>query len=107
MLIFRKKIADISKIKRALVLNERCSETIYVYMCVYLRTKFQVSSTVLRSFRKGGNPPTPRAPPSHFKTNPKSPPNLGVKRNSVKILEDAKGFIFQKVLRELMKYGLL
>ena len=38
---------------------------------MYLRAKFKVSSTVLRSFREGGNPLP------HLK---KSPPRLGLKR---------------------------
>ena len=52
MLIFCKKIADISKIKKVLVLKIMFSKTTY-YMCVYLRTKFQVSSMTLTDFRPG------------------------------------------------------
>ena len=44
------KNADISKIKKTLVLKGIFSETTYV--CV--RTKFQVSSVILTSFRQGG-----------------------------------------------------
>ena len=56
MLIFSKKNADISKIKRALVLKG-----MKLHMCVYLRAKFQVSSIILTSFRQGGSftPPPP------------------------------------------------
>ena len=47
-------------------------------MCVYLCTKFQVSSLVLMSFRQGGNftpplPPTSKQPPkkpTQIKVNP-------------------------------------
>ena len=48
MLIFSKKNADVSKIKRALVLKG-----MKLHMCVYLRAKFQVSSIILTSFRQG------------------------------------------------------
>ena len=44
-------------------------------MCVYLHTKFQVSSVILISFRQGGlfyPPPTP-------KQNPKKPTLIRVK----------------------------
>ena len=56
MLIFSKKNADVSKIKRALVLKG-----MKLHMCVYLRAKFQVSSIILTSFRQGGSftPPPP------------------------------------------------
>ena len=37
------------------------------YMCVYMCTKFQVSSIILTSFRQGANF-TP--PPPHGKANP-------------------------------------
>ena len=50
MLIFFKKIADISKVKKALVLKDIFSET--TYACV-LRTKFQVSNIIVSSFRQG------------------------------------------------------
>ena len=44
-------------------------------MCVYLRTKFQVSSIILTSFRQGGVilPPQPQNEPL------KGPPTLGSK----------------------------
>ena len=43
-----------------------------LHMCVHLRTKFQVSSTILTSFRQGVNftPPSPQNEPL------KSPPRL-------------------------------
>ena len=44
MLIFLQKNADISKFKSALALKGIFSET--TYMCVYLFTKFQVSSKI-------------------------------------------------------------
>ena len=47
---FFSKKADISKTKRALVLKV-CFLKLYVY--VYLRAKFQVSSIILTSFRRG------------------------------------------------------
>ena len=54
----KKKNADISKTKGALVLK---LYFLKLDMCVYLRTKFQVSSVILTSFRQGwgvgGNPP--------------------------------------------------
>ena len=56
---FLQKDADISKTKRVLVLKVIFSETIYV--CVNLRTKFQVSTIIITSFRQGGGgvfPPT-------------------------------------------------
>ena len=45
---FLEKNADISKIKRTLVLKVIFSRT----TCVYLRIKFQVSSLILTIFRK-------------------------------------------------------
>ena len=49
-------------------------------MRVYLRTKFQVSSVILTSFRQGVNlPPTP--PPQNKPL--KSPPRLVLKKRSV------------------------
>ena len=44
------KNADISKIKRALVLKV-CF--LKLRMCMYIRTKFQVSNIILTSFRWG------------------------------------------------------
>ena len=58
-------------------------------MCVYLRTKFQVSSIVLTSFkwgRDGGDNFTPPPPPTHTLTHthtskqtPKKPTQIRVK----------------------------
>ena len=52
--IFAKKNADISKLKRVLVLKGVFSETAYLCLLirVYLYTKFQVSSIILMSFRQ-------------------------------------------------------
>ena len=47
---FAKKNADISKIKRVLVLKVYFLK---LQMCVYLHTKFQVSSIIPTSFRPG------------------------------------------------------
>ena len=44
-------------------------------MCVYLRTKFQVSSIILTSFRRGNFTPSP---PQNETL--KSPPKLGLRR---------------------------
>ena len=79
MLIFCKKNADslqknadISKIKRALVPH---GIFLKLHMCVYLRTKFQVSSIILRSFRQGVIlPPLP----AQYELL-RSPPRLGLK----------------------------
>ena len=64
--LFLQKNADISKIKRALVLK------IYLlkHMCVYLRAKSEVSSIILTSFRQGEGV---------SKTNPKKPTRIRVK----------------------------
>ena len=59
--------------KRVLVLNGMLSETTYV--CVYLRTKFQVSSIILTGFKKGGKRGGSFTPQ---KKTPKSPPRLGL-----------------------------
>ena len=59
------EIADIIKIKRFLVLTHIFFKT--TYMCVYLRTKFQVSSIILTSFKRGVIL-TPTSP--HCQTNP-------------------------------------
>ena len=63
MLILCKKNAGIGKLNGALVLKGIFSETTYVY--VYLRTKFQVSSIILTSFRQGVilPPPTTKGTP--------------------------------------------
>ena len=53
MLIFSKKNTDISKIKVVLVVKSIFSEFLKLRMYVYLRTKFQLSSIVLTSFRLG------------------------------------------------------
>ena len=51
------KYAEISKIKRALPLKSKFSETSYFYT-VYLRAKVEVSRIILTSFRQGlGVPP--------------------------------------------------
>ena len=42
-----------SKIKEVLVLKAEFPETAYLHICVYLHTKFQVSSIILTSFRQG------------------------------------------------------
>ena len=68
MLIFCKKNADISKIKRTLVLKGIFSETIYV--CVHLCAEFQVSTLILTS---NFTPQQPQNGPL------KSPPRLGLK----------------------------
>ena len=72
MLMFCKNDANISKTKEVLVLKGIFSKPKYV--CVYLRTKFQVSSIILTSFRQGEGfyPPTPQNEPL------KSPPRLGL-----------------------------
>ena len=57
IIIFCKKNADICKIKRILVLKGIFSEIMYV--CVYLRIKFQVSGIILTSFRQKYPPPPP------------------------------------------------
>ena len=44
-----------------------------LHMCVYLHTKFEVSSLILRSFRRGNFIPPPE------KEHLKSPPRLGLK----------------------------
>ena len=44
-----------------------------LHMCAYLRTKFQVSSLILKSFRRGNFIPPPE------KEHLKSPPRLGLK----------------------------
>ena len=50
-------------------------------MCVYLRTKFEVSSIILARFRQGGGVVTP-PPPTHTHTPQneplKNPPRLGL-----------------------------
>ena len=51
MLTFLQKNADISKIVRGLVLGK--VNILKLHIGVYLRTKFQVSSIVLTSFRQG------------------------------------------------------
>ena len=81
------KNADISKIKRALVLKGMFSETIYV--CVYLCAKFEVSSIILTSFRQGGNftPLPPQNEPL------KSPPRLGLKPFLAKLLGNTSLYI--------------
>ena len=56
----KQKHADISKINRILVLKGVFSEAKYI---VYFCAKFQVSSAILTSFRKGG------VIPPHLKTN--------------------------------------
>ena len=72
MLIFCKKNADISKIKKALGLKSIFCET--KYGCV-LRTKFQVSSIILTSFRQGVFLPPPPSPESE---SLQSPATLGL-----------------------------
>ena len=75
---FLQKNTDISKITRTLVLKGNFLKLI---LCVYLRTKFQVSSIILTSFRSGGhfNPPPPPLPPTPQNGPRKSPPRLGLK----------------------------
>ena len=52
MMIFLQKITDISKIKKeALGTKSLCF--LKLHMCVYLRTKFQLFSIILTSFRQG------------------------------------------------------
>ena len=58
-------------------------------MCVYLRTKFQVSSTILTSFRLGGGggvilPPSPQNEPL------KSPPRLELNEKKINFSHDSK-----------------
>ena len=66
MLTFFKENAEISRIKRVLALRGIFSETKYVCVCVcVLRTKFQVSSIILTSFRDGVILTS-----SHLKTDP-------------------------------------
>ena len=67
MLIFLQKNADIIKVNRAMVLKGIFSETTYacvLMMCMYVCTKFEVSSSVLTSFRRGGDNSI------HLKINP-------------------------------------
>ena len=74
---FFAKIADISKLKRALYWKV-CFRKLH--MCVYVRTKFQVSSIILTSFREGEfyHPPPPHPPPPQ--NGPlRSPSGLGLK----------------------------
>ena len=47
MLNFLQKIADISKLKKVVALKGQFSE---IDICVYLPTKFQISSIILTSF---------------------------------------------------------
>ena len=51
-------------------------------MCVYFRTKFQISSTILTSFKQGGGghkfTPGTRPPPPPQNEPQKSPPRLGL-----------------------------
>ena len=49
---FLQKNADISKIKRDLVLNIDLVYFLKLHMDVYLRATFEVSSLILTSFRK-------------------------------------------------------
>ena len=78
MQIFLQKNADISKIKRALTLKGIFFETTYV--CV-LRTKFQVCSIILTSFRQGVILPSPslQSPPPPQNEPLKSIPRLGLR----------------------------
>ena len=48
-------------------------------MCVYLRTKFQVSSIILMSFKRGGGSKTP-------KRTPKKPTLIRVKKDLMRII---------------------
>ena len=45
-------------------------------MCVYLPTKFQVSSVILKRFKQGGALP----PPPTAKRTPKKPPKVELRR---------------------------
>ena len=72
MLIFLQKNADISKTKGVLVLKCIFFETTYV---LYLRTKFEVWSIILKSFRRVVILPPP--PPQNEPL--KSPTRLGLK----------------------------
>ena len=74
MLIFGKKMLTSAKLRKPWY------QKIYflkLYMCVYLRTKFQVSSIIITSFRQGeggwGVLPPPQNEPL------KIPPKLGLK----------------------------
>ena len=71
--VFLAKNANINKILEALVMKGIFSE---IHMCVYLSTKFQVSSIILTSFRQGGNF-TPL--PLTAKLTPKKPIQIRVK----------------------------
>ena len=73
------KNADVNKIKRALVLKGLFFETTYVY----LRTKFQVSSVILTSFRILSPPQSP--PKKLHKESLKSLPYLGLSPLFVKL----------------------
>ena len=70
---FLQKNADISKIKEVLVLN--LFFFMKLHMCVYLRSKFQASSIILKSFRQGG-----AILSSHRQTRLKNPPRLGLQQ---------------------------
>ena len=47
-----------------------------LYMCVYLRTKFQVASIILTSFRRGVISPPPPPPPPPQNESLKSLPRV-------------------------------
>ena len=70
---FSKEMLIFGKIEKASVLKGIFSETT---ICVYLRTKFEVSNIILTSFRQGegGSPPPPPESESL-----KSPPRLELK----------------------------
>ena len=75
VLLLTKKSADISKIRRVLVLKSIFSKTRYRCILTYLRTKFQVFSIIPTSFRQDKRYFT-LAPPQNKPL--KRPPRLGL-----------------------------
>ena len=75
---FLEKNANISKIKKALILK---AYFLKLHLCVNLRTKFEDFSIILASFRQGEGNFTPPPPATPQKEPLKSPPSLGLKLN--------------------------
>ena len=55
-------------------------------MCMHLRSKFQVSSIILTSFRQGVilHLSPPPHPPTHLKTNPEKLTQIRIKKQTTK-----------------------
>ena len=62
-------------------------------MCVYLRTKFQVSRIILTSFRQGGTPKKPTFLPR-------------VNTTDYNVFADGKNFYDQPISDEIRKYDI-